>query len=417
MKKEALFVVAVAVGLLAGCSNEKDRQAAMKNQFSTLDSNFIADISAADSREKALIDEDQQRFSNAIMSMHLTLTNIEIASQELTNASSKESAKLLLLMSIREEKCELQRAEATNTMLLAKLNWFYTNPMPIAQDAPSNDLRGIVNTLSDSLTKRRRDEIVEAGLNQLEEIVRQKTQQQLAQQQLSIEKPSFTHVDTNSVPTNWTFTTLQGRTYSNVIVESSDPISVRFRFSDGGESRVFLTNLFPEDRATFHYDKTKADAFADEQAADAARRAADSRIRREFNDQKTRIVNTGRFVSATIFQIVKDGVLVNVNRGYSASELWMLWQYPSAGLADGQRLTLQTYRIGTYQYDTVNGSSKTILRFTASLETALRLDFYDKHPDWPLQSKPEMTPEQIQEMQREQKLEAQLRGIDYSPIP
>jgi hypothetical protein len=94
----------------------------------------------------------------------------------------------------------------------------------------------------------------------------------------------------------------------------------------------------------------------------------------------------------------------------------MIWRYPSAGLVDGRRLNLTTYPMGTYQYETVNGSSKTILRLTTNLTLAIQMDFYDKHPDWPLQAKPGMTPEQIQELQRQQQLEAQLRGIDYFPI-
>jgi len=436
MSTAVLLAVAVAAGFLAGCSNGKDRQVAMKKRFSTLDSNFIAEIAEANSNEQVSIAADQERFSNSIMSLHLTLTpynltNLEIAQNELTNAVSKETAKLLLLMSIRQQQCELQRAEARNTMLLEKLRWFYTNSMPIAEESPSNDLEGIAITLSDSLSKSRNDEIVTAGLHRLtqllaeatnaprtdEETARQKKQEQLEQQQLSIEKWSFAQVETNIVPTNWTFTTLQGRTYSNVIVESSDPISVRFRFSVGGESRVLLTNLLPADRAIFHYDKTKADGFIDEQAANAARSAIDARIRREFIDEKTRILATKHLIYADILQIVKDGVLV-IQRGVSGSEPWMLWHYPSAGLVDGKRLAnVEAYSFGTYQYETVNHSSKTILRLTTNLTNALQEVFYEKHPGWPLQAKDGMTAEQIQELQREQKLEAQLRGIDYFPTP
>ena len=123
-----LLGVVVAVALLAGCSNGKDRQAAMKRQFATLDSNFIADITAANNRQQASIDEDQQRFSNTILSLRLTLTNASIAEDELTNAVSKETAKLFLFMKFHEQQGELQRAYATNTMLLE--NCAFSTPIP-----------------------------------------------------------------------------------------------------------------------------------------------------------------------------------------------------------------------------------------------------------------------------------------------
>lgn len=230
---------------------------------------------------------------------------------------------------------------------------------------------------------------------------------------------------TNLVLTNWTFTNLQGRIYSNTTLRTATPTNIAVQWEPFGYARVDFTNL-PEDiRQKFHYDPTKAAAFIAEQdalkkqqAADTVRRAIDSRIRREFNDEKARIVASPFPLppNFTIFQIVKDGVLFNdpANSG----TLSMLWQYPSAGLVDGQRIVgVRTYPFGTYQYETVMHSSKTIPRLTTNLTLAIQKDFYDKHPDWPLgEVKPGMTPEQIQELQREQKLEAQLRGIDYSPI-
>jgi hypothetical protein len=224
---------------------------------------------------------------------------------------------------------------------------------------------------------------------------------------------------------NFTFTNLEGRVYSNTTVTSTNAESIVVSW-DTGLSRIYFTNLPESVQKRFHYDSANAAAFTAEKEAhnkllsgNMSKYVADARIRREFNDQKARILSTERQVSAEVFQIVKDGVLVHllVQGLYQPGTLAMLWQYPSAGLVDGQKLRLKFYSIGTYQYETVNGSSKTILRITASLEKALQMDFYDKHPDWPSgQEQRGLTPEQTQELQRQLKLEARLRGIDYFPI-
>jgi hypothetical protein len=63
----------------------------------------------------------------------------------------------------------------------------------------------------------------------------------------------------------------------------------------------------------------------------------------------------------------------------------------------------------------VNGSSKTIMRFTASLNEALQMDFLQTHPAWPW-DKGGTNQEQNTELQREHELEAKLRGMDYSTL-
>ena len=290
--------------------------------------------------------------------------------------------------------------------------------MPIAEDAPSNDLSGIATTLSDNVTKRRSAEIVEVALDDVIHILskatnvpRPLTDEEIADHEKQEKVQLSAGSGTKLVLTNWTFTNLQGRIYSNVTFSTMTPINITVALNPYLYAQIDFTNLPENIREHFHYDPAKAATFVAEQAAVRARIAKDARIRREFNDQKSRILATEWRVSAKILQIVKDGVLVNIN---AASEPTMLWQYPSAGLVDGQYLSVTVYPIGTYQYETVMHSSKTIPRLTTDLMLAIRMDFWDKHPHWPLdQVKPGMTPDQIQELQREQKLEAQLRGIDY----
>jgi hypothetical protein len=146
------------------------------------------------------------------------------------------------------------------------------------------------------------------------------------------------------VPTNWTFTDLQGRVYSNATLRTATPAGITFLWGPGHPGKIDFTNL-PEDvRKMFHYDKAKAYAFAADQAADRARSAADARIRGEFNNQKARILATAdrNVGNGDVLQVVKDGVLLNSR--YPFGTLVMLWQYPSAGLTDGQRLIVEQAR-------------------------------------------------------------------------
>jgi hypothetical protein len=67
-------------------------------------------------------------------------------------------------------------------------------------------------------------------------------------------------------PTNWTFTNVQGRVFSNAVFSSFNPAWVIVMVK--GESyRFYFTNLPPESRAIFHYDQAKADAYLDQLAA------------------------------------------------------------------------------------------------------------------------------------------------------
>jgi hypothetical protein len=242
---------------------------------------------------------------------------------------------------------------------------------------------------------------------------------------------AFAQMQTNLVLTNWTFTNLQGRIFSNTTFESATFTNISVTWQPYGYARIDFTNL-PEDiQKQFHYDREKAETFIAEQdarneeiSAERARSAIDVRIRREFDDEKARIEATQWAygyggIGARVFQIVKDGVLIyhTSNTGRTSEEVFMVWHYPSSGLVDEQALHLKLYSFGTYQYKTVMGSSKTIPQFTTNIMLVIQKDFYDKHPGWPnVKGIDKMTPEQIQELQREQKLEAQLRGIDYPPI-
>jgi len=159
------LLVAIAVGLLAGCSKEKERQVAMQKRFATIDSNFVAAIMAANSNEPVMIDEQLHQFSNAIMSMHLTLTNLDMATNELQTEIGNEGLRTELMIKFVQELSDFKRSMDTNEMLLAKLQWFYTNQTPVVESAPSNDVMGRIIGLSDQLLKARNEDIVNAGLN------------------------------------------------------------------------------------------------------------------------------------------------------------------------------------------------------------------------------------------------------------
>jgi outer membrane murein-binding lipoprotein Lpp len=166
MKMMVLFSGVTAAIVLAGCSNEQEHRVAMRKQFSEIDSNFSKAIATVNSSEPTVIAEQAQQFSNSIMRTPLTLTNVLMASNELSAAIDKESASTMYLMKILEIGLELQRSEITNRLLLAKLNFFYTNTMPVTDDAPSNDIGGIVLALEDGLYNRRKNDIITAGLAQ-----------------------------------------------------------------------------------------------------------------------------------------------------------------------------------------------------------------------------------------------------------
>lgn len=175
MKMAALILVAITVGLLTGCSNEKaERQAAMKKRFATFDSNFVADIADANRDETRLIYEQLHDFSNNIMSLHLPLTNFEAATNQLNAAVFNGAEKTLITIKYIEEVCEWKRSRITNEMLLSKLNCFYTNTMPVAEDQPSNDIAHTVIALGNSvMDKRMKGDILKAQLDILAQALAQ----------------------------------------------------------------------------------------------------------------------------------------------------------------------------------------------------------------------------------------------------
>jgi hypothetical protein len=284
MKMAMLFAVATAGGLLIGCSNEKDRQAAMQKSFSAIDSNFVASLAEANSNEQWNIQNQQASFSNKIMSLHLPLTNIEIAANELSIAMSQEFTKTVFLMNIAEETCELQRARATNRMLLAKLNWFYTNSMPLAENAPSNDIGAIVTALATDLSQQRRDEILKAGLNQITQAL-----------------------------------------------------------SNGTNTPRPLTKLEQQ----------------------------------QLYIETTSVKKTAVRIVGDVFQVTDNGMLIRYNyvhKAYGADDYQFAFvqdQNPNE-YAEGDKLNgLIAYPVGTYRYDTKGGDTKTVRRFTVSLDRAL----------------------------------------------
>ena len=104
---------------------------------------------------------------------------------------------------------------------------------------------------------------------------------------------------------------------------------------------------------------------------------------------------TERHDLVEIFQVVADGMLAHLVIGVSEGQaqaaisgnlkfdyswpktLVMFWRFPHGKVYDGQFLILTNYTIGTYQYDTVNKSSKTVPRLTTDINTAID---YQRNP-------------------------------------
>ena len=133
--------------------------------------------------------------------------------------------------------------------------------MPIAEDAPSNDLSGIATTLSDNVTKRRSAEIVEVALDDVIHILskatnvpRPLTDEEIADHEKQEKVQLSAGSGTKLVLTNWTFTNLQGRIYSNVTFSTMTPINITVALNPYLYAQIDFTNLPENIREHFHYD-------------------------------------------------------------------------------------------------------------------------------------------------------------------
>ena len=161
---------------LVGCSKQEDmRKAAMLKKFAEIDSNFVAAIAKANSNELADFAREEMRFSNSIISLQVSTNDILVASNELYTALDRGGMKLFMFLNFSEQATRAERSAATNRMLLAKLNCFYTNAIPKADDILSNDITEIVMNITESLSKAREMDVTLAGLNQMARLLEKMT--------------------------------------------------------------------------------------------------------------------------------------------------------------------------------------------------------------------------------------------------
>jgi len=306
VKSIALFA---AVILISGCSNRESQQTAMRQRFATIDSNFANDIWRANTNEQAMVQEQIDSFSNAIMALALSPTNLLLASNQLEEAIGREGMNTLTLIKVVRAGSDTKRAEFTNAMLAAKLHWFYTNDYPQTQIAPSNNDLNIVENASVALYRARKDDLVKAGLKEMR---------------------VFLERMTNDVPTPMPLT--------------ADEIQ-----------RQKKDERMAEIERQRQASAEQLKLWREQQAARATGVTLSGEV--------FQVINDGMLVKYN---------LVYGEFGVSSYDLGLIQDCNSAGFADGSRFRSSfVYPIGTYRYDTAGGSTKTVKRFTASISRAV----------------------------------------------
>jgi len=203
---------------------------------------------------------------------------------------------------------------------------------------------------------------------------------------------------TLNAQTNFTFTDLNGRTYSNANVRSQNPASILISWGSGGLARVDFTNLPTDIQTMLNYDPTNAAAFRkqqdDAEKAKAAAYEAAAPLRKAAQEEQARfnrVKATEHDVIGQVFQVTKDGALVNLYAGIDDATAQRIMAQPPIGVYDGPKtlvflvgynspmvenewLRLKTYPIGNYTYDAMSGTTKTILKITPNFQTALQYE-------------------------------------------
>ena len=216
-----------------------------------------------------------------------------------------------------------------------------------------------------------------------------------------------------------TFTNRHGEVVSNAAVTKVEAAELVYSLSPGG-GRVKLADL-PEDlRRQFGYDPEKA-ALAEAErkeklarqsrllAAQADQAATEQQGRQVEND----VIATATIIDAEIRQHIKEGLLLNCKPGEYNNDGgqygWESFHYPMAAaskkfiadhpgikpmiedadtvlledfyqgnsLADKDGFSVVGFPIGTFQYTTVAGGSKTVRRYTTDFFRATRFKTYN----------------------------------------
>lgn len=179
--------------------------------------------------------------------------------------------------------------------------------------------------------------------------------------------------------------TVDGQSFTNAVITRATAVYAVI-LHDGGGQNVAFTNLPVEIRRQFQFNPTNAASEIahnerEKEAAAAAKRAAAETLEEARKDQLFRWVN-GQLVAVsitdwrygTILQVLPDGILLKPSD--------FLWTHlvpdfihcPTHGLTDGRLWHGWCRRVGTFQYETVNGAISTIDRYETGLSYRTRSD-------------------------------------------
>ena len=150
--------------------------------------------------------------------------------------------------------------------------------------------------------------------------------------------------------------------YSNVVFGTVSPSSVSSRHSSGSAS-ISLAKLPPELQQRFGYDPKRAAEYqqavqvqrqnvaAQEAASKQAKQVAQAEAEKRVEGCKE-----AQCIGGTILQVLKDGVLI-----YQGGTRALLRGFPFPNAAEGNEVKhCWAYRDGTYTYQDVNGTSRTV---------------------------------------------------------
>jgi hypothetical protein len=205
-------------------------------------------------------------------------------------------------------------------------------------------------------------------------------------------------------PATFTFTNKDGIVISNaeVVKIYANKLIWRKDFGMEGAGTVKLADLPPDLQQRFGYDPEKAAALDEKEqqdrAADLQRRRTIAAAQEKYSRLKAKLVQGSRRVDGKVLQKISEGLLVesgDLERalqehnervygdtggvtfesgipGGEALGLVLLVDYPDPNMTDEGHVDIIAYPLGLFSYDTLNKSSKTVRKFSADLETAIR---------------------------------------------
>lgn len=156
-----------------------------------------------------------------------------------------------------------------------------------------------------------------------------------------------------------------GRILKNAKVSKVDPAFITFTYDDGILRAPF--EIVPPDlQEKYRFDPQKSATFI-KMEAEARRAKAFDALAVPVSGEILQAGKTGFLVALTMAEKPNGTPEITI------SELGVCYVDSPAQVVDGGRWTGLVWRIGVFQYETVNGSSKTVPKFTTDRETAAKI--------------------------------------------